>query len=700
MKRVFGYIFITLIWLEAVYHIAIFGMNTVQPMLLGAFAFLLAAVETLGVGFAKKRGINIGILWVMQGINFLLFAVQLVYHEIFTQPLLLEIALITGKDALTEFFGVAVDGVIRSTIPLLCMMVSLVVMAVLLKKKVLPLNQYGKTEWLLNGGFTIVGFSMICFLLMGAYYYEEEFYIEYQEFYAPAEIVKEYGVLPLFSRQLMPDVLPEKVVDVWQGGIPIIENTEATEELGTESDSSEMVGEEVVTKPQIDTSPNVLKIDFNSLIEKGDNNIDVLAEIMQNMTPSKKNAYTGMMKGYNLIYITAEAFSPYAISEELTPTLYMMMNSGVVVKDYYVPLWYTSTSDGEYVNMMGQLPDGMHSFRRSQNNSYPYALPKYFEAEGVKSYAYHNNTLAYYNRHLTHPNLGYDYKASLIGNLSKEVWGDRIFQMEGASLWPASDYEMAVATAPEWIDDDRFYAYYMTVSGHTNYNFIGNRMAMKNKGLVEQLNYSEQMRAYIACNYEVERMLTYLIEVLTEAGKLDNTLIVLSADHHPYGMQNVKEEMEAFNGTTMTDLDVQKNCLIMWNSQMEPVVVEKTCSSIDIIPTILNLFGFDYDSRLFAGRDMLSDSPSMVVFGNRSFITDDVIYDAATNKVTSRRGAEISSAYIEAMKSYVKTMFQYSAGILRYGFDQAVYDVQLKIPEGVEEPETELRPGIGPIIVE
>ena len=243
---------------------------------------------------------------------------------------------------------------------------------------------------------------------------------------------------------------------------------------------------------------------------------------------------------------------------------------------------------------------------------------------------------------------------------------------------------MMVGTVPEWIDDERFFAYYMTLSGHTNYTWAGNQMARKNQELVSHLPYSEQMKAYIACNYEVERALTYLVEQLEAAGKLDTTLIVLSADHHPYGMKDVKSEMEAFNGTSMTNLDAQKNCLVMWNSQMEPVIVEKTCSAMDILPTIMNLFGFDYDSRLFAGRDMLSDSPSLVVFSNRSFITDSVIYDAPTNTITNRTEIAVSSEYIEAMKAYVKTMFQYSAGILNYGFDAAVGAAQ------VEEPEIQL----------
>lgn len=673
MLRIFMYIFLSLIWFEAVYHVAIFGLVGIQPMLMLGFALLFSAIEALLVNLTKKHAANLAILWVVQSFNAFLFLVQLVYHEIFTQPMLLETAFITGMDAITDFWSVALDGIVRCLGPIVLMMLPLILMAVLLKKKVLVLEQYQKSDIIKHIGFIFGGIAMVMLVLVGGFYSKDDFYTDYQEFYAPNELIREYGVLPLYSRQVMFDILPEKTTDLsdWQDAMM------STEEVyGTEADTE--VEDEVVMGPVIDTSPNVLNIDFDALYANGDNSIDKMANIMQSMVPSNKNEYTGMMEGYNLIYITAEAFSPYAISEELTPTLYQMVNSGVVVKDYYIPMWGTSTSDGEYVNLMGQIPDGQHSFRRTQYNTYPYALPKYFEAEGVKSYAYHNNSLTYYDRHITHPNLGYDFKAALSGGLSRSEWGSQIFEMEGARVWPSSDYNMMVATVPEWIDDERFYAYYMSLSGHCNYSWTGNSMSAKNRDLVSHLECSEQMKAYIACNYELERAVTYLVEQLTAAGKLDTTLIVISADHHPYGLKDVEAELEAFTGTEMSALDVQRNCLIMWNSQMETVHVEKTCSSIDILPTIMNLLGFEYDSRLFAGRDILSDSPSMVVFLNRSFITDQVIYDAPTKTVISRTGEEISSEYIEAMKSYVKVMFQYSAGILNYGFDEAVYNAQIK----------------------
>ena len=665
MTRVFGYIFATLIWLEAIYHMFVFGFKGVNPLLMVAFAIFVAAVETIFVRISKKNGLNLGIFWFVQVLNIFLFGAQLVYHNIFTVPLLLETAFITGGEAIKDFWSIAVDGIINSMLPIVLMLIPLIGMAILLKKKLLSMERYTKNDFIKNGCAIAIGLLSVVIVLAGAYYLDGESYAEYQEFYAPDEIVREHGVLALYSRQLMFDILPEKEVDLlgWQDELGVTEDTEVGEEdLG----------------PVIDTSPNVLNINFDLLYENGDANIDKMTDIMLSMTPSKKNEYTGMMEGYNLIYITAEAFSPYAVSEELTPTLYKMLNSGVVVKDYYIPLWATSTSDGEYVNQFGQIPDGQHSFRRSQYNTYPYSLPSYFAAEGVTSYAYHNNSLSYYDRYLTHPNLGYDFKAARLGKLSGDVWGHKVFPMEGAKEWPASDYNMMVATVPEWIDDERFYAYYMSVSGHCNYTWTGNKMAYKNRELVQHLTCSEQMKAYIACNLELEKSVAYLVEQLTLAGKLDTTLIVISADHHPYGMQNIEAELEAFTGTDLSALDIQRNCLVMWNSQMETIEVDKTCSAIDILPTIMNLFGFEYDSRLWAGRDILSDSPSMVVFSNRSFITDKVIYDSPSGTIISRTGEEITNEYMSAMKAYVKTMFQYSAGMLNLNFENAVYNAQIK----------------------
>lgn len=370
------------------------------------------------------------------------------------------------------------------------------------------------------------------------------------------------------------------------------------------------------------------------------------------ISPDPENEYTGMFEGYNYIMITAEGFSPLAVDENLTPTLYKLIHNGFVFNNFYVPLWHTSTSDGEYIACTGLVPDGAHSMRRSAVNDMRLAFGNQFAKLGYKTMAYHNNSYTYYDRNKSHPNLGYTFKA--IGNGLKLPFNG----------WPRSDYEMMVATIPEYINSEPFHTYYMTVSGHMEYTFVDNSMASHNKAAVADLPYSNNARAYIACNYELEKAMTYLMEELEKAGIADHTVIALYPDHYPYGLE--KECIDELAGHTVEEqFELYKSCLVLYCAGMkENVIVDKYCSSLDIAPTVSNLFGLPYDSRLFAGSDILSKKEGLVVFDNKRFITDRVMYDTATQKVTLLKNTPVSQEYLDRMILEVKQKFAMSQGIL------------------------------------
>ena len=272
-------------------------------------------------------------------------------------------------------------------------------------------------------------------------------------------------------------------------------------------------------------------------------------------------------------------------------------------------------------------------------------------------------------------------KASKLGDtaqlkkdgISEAMWNNYLFPMENPEAWPASDYNMMVGTIPEYINADRFHVYYMTVSGHVNYSFTGNRMARQNKDAVMGLDMSENAQAYIACHIEVDKALQYLLEQLELAGKLENTVICLSADHYPYGM--TQEQYNELAGKDLSgDLDVYRNSLILWNAGMEePVIVDKACCSVDVLPTLLNLFGFDYDSRMYAGRDIFSDEEGLVICNDKSFVSDTVAYNRKEKTTTwlKELPQEEKDAYMTAKQLDVKNRYLFSAYILRNNY----YDI-------------------------
>ena len=434
---------------------------------------------------------------------------------------------------------------------------------------------------------------------------------------------------------------------------------------------------------------NVLDIDFDALAA-GESNETIrgIHEYMDSLTPSQQNEYTNYFAGKNLILITAEAFSPYVISEELTPTLYKLANNGFVFNNFYQPNWTLSTTGGEFSVMTGVIPNWIknsNSFKVSANNDMPIGLGWMFGELGYNTLAYHNNSYTYYSRDKTHPNLGYDFYG--IGNG---------LEMPDGSLWPQSDLDMMVATVGGYIQDyvengTNFHAYYMTVSGHCNYNWGGNDMSKKYRAVAEAAypNYSESVQAYIACNLELEAAMSYLVGQLEAAGIADETVIVLAADHYPYAM--AEGDVDYYNELTgLNDSEKltsrYRNTLIMWCGEMEePVIVDTPCSSIDIVPTICNLFGLDYDSRLYSGRDIFatnyvaneySNCMPLVIFANTGFgnswITAAGTYEASTKTFTPNEGVEVPDGYVKAVNRLVQAEYSYAKQIIQQDYYSVV----------------------------
>ena len=103
----------------------------------------------------------------------------------------------------------------------------------------------------------------------------------------------------------------------------------------------------------------------------------------------------------------------------------------------------------------------------------------------------------------------------------------------------------------------------------------------------------------------------------------------------------------------------------------EPIKVEKISSSLDLLPTMLNLFGVEFESRLLMGRDILSDSDSLVIYSNRSFITKYGKYEALTNKFEPfgelDEGFDVDT-YIRNINNVIYNKYQMSKLILDNDF--------------------------------
>ena len=414
-------------------------------------------------------------------------------------------------------------------------------------------------------------------------------------------------------------------------------------------------------------SYNVIEsIDFTALADSTDSDIlKATDEYLANATPTRKNNYTGLLKDYNLITICAESFCPWFISEELTPTLYKLSHTGILFENYY-GTFQSVTTNGEYTMCMGLYPDMSRtktdsSFNVAGTNYLPFCLGNALKGMGYQAWGYHDYIGDFYNRNITHANMGYTFKAADSGLAMKIDW-------------PSSDLEMMEASVDDYINSgEPFHAYYMTFSGHYQYNW-DNAMSAKNRDAVKDLPYSEPVKAYIACNLELEYALKYLMQRLEEAGVADKTCIVLTNDHYPYGL--TEDEYNELAGQTLdTTFEKYRNSFICYVPGLsENIVVDEYCSTADILPTLLNLFGVDYDSRLLAGTDVLSSGIHAAVLSDKSFLTKTFRYDAGTETVIpADENTTVSGKLAEAYRLYVDSRFQLSGNILNSDYYAHVF---------------------------
>ena len=427
--------------------------------------------------------------------------------------------------------------------------------------------------------------------------------------------------------------------------------------------------------PAVNYGVNALNLDFAALSQDSsrsdaDRRIDAY---LSSLMPASKNKYTGIFQGKNLILICAEAFSKEVIDEERTPALYRLASGGIQLEDYYQPFWGGSTSTGEYSFLTGIIPTRSDAMALSIGHNMYFTMGNQLQRQGYFSRAYHNGDMFYYSRNQTHPNLGY----------SKYIARNSGMENAVSEAWPPSDLEMFDYIAPGIVGKSPFSVYVMTFSGHCNYAYNSNAMSYKNREFGESLPFSDTVNAYLAANQELEYALEHLLSSLEEAGIADDTVICLTSDHYPYGLQkssawdNKADHLQELYGFAPDSNPARDHSsAIIWCGCLEkgePITVSAPCSSIDLLPTLSNLFGLEYDSRMLAGRDVFSDAEPLVVWNDRSWLTERGYYDGETHQFTPADGFTDDPAYTKRINSLVTNKMAYSEYVVQHDYYKSIF---------------------------
>lgn len=659
-----GFYFFTLIYLELLLHIIAFDALTGSFAYTAGFSLVFACGLALITSLLPQKARSF-FTWLLTCLLILLYGSQIVYY--FAFGTLYSVAQMQmGGAAVTSFWRETLTTIVKN---LPWILAALVPVIALIGLRLFRCRMFGPSPAIWKVGLLVlaVAAQLICVscVKIGGTGYFSNYYFYTSNSTTADQAASRFGLLTAFRL----NIFGAGADSAGDTGYYIPEATTAqTDPEQTASVPTQAEEEPDQTAPtQVQTEPpteptepeyNVFTIDFDALNDMTSNKkYEAINNYCASLPGTNKNEYTGMLSGYNLILVCGESFATAAIHPEVTPTLYKMANEGFVFTNFYNS-FPNNTIDGEYALCMGLFPDTSrdkagNSFLYSRNSYLPFCLGNAFQEHyGVQSYGYHNNKGDYYSRSASHKNLGYKMKFKGSGLTFT------------AKAWPTSDLEMMEQSVDDYINQDIFSAYYMTFSGHMSYNVNTNGIAEKNWDTVSHLPFSEEARSYLSCNVELDNAMKYLLERLEEAGIADRTAIVIVGDHFPYGLTDA--EYSELIGYEIDDFSKYKSSAIFWVGGMdEAVIVDEYCCNVDILPTILNLWGFNYDSRLLAGTDILSDSQHVAVRIDKSFYTDKVWFNTNTGEIRYLVDeSTLPANYVENLVRTIETKFSISADIL------------------------------------
>ena len=374
-----------------------------------------------------------------------------------------------------------------------------------------------------------------------------------------------------------------------------------------------------------------------------------------------ENSYTGLFEGKNLIYILAESLDELAIDPEITPNLYRLKTEGLYFNNYYSPVYNASTADSEFVLNTSLFPSidyGVAAYNYG-NNTYPYTIANAFQKENYFTNSFHSFHSFFYNRENMHTSLGYStfYDIEKLNlNYDTEGWQEGVDWIDDINLMR----NMLNVSSQK----DPFFSFVITVSGHLPYN-AGRRGLMEYFNQLKEYEYLEPYTFYLSAQKKLDDSIGLLFEELEAKGILDDTVIVIASDHYPYGMDT--ESLKTYGFESGYDFEKYRVPLLIWSNDIEAQEVNTMISSLDLVPTLLNLFGLD-QNKVYFGSDVFDENhKEIVVLKDRSWATPSIYYDSKSNtviKMDESLSQEMVDEQVKLNNAYVYDLFNVGQKIL------------------------------------
>ena len=363
---------------------------------------------------------------------------------------------------------------------------------------------------------------------------------------------------------------------------------------------------------------------------------------------------TGAFAGKNLILIMMESVDDWLVTPEYMPNLYRLEQEGVYFRNYYAPIFLAAaTFNSEFTANTGMIaPEYQVRNSYYAEHALPYSLANLFRDAGYCARSFHAANPSIYNRGQIHLNFGYE-SYNDYGDLGMDDY------MLDSQLLRGYD---------QIVSDEPFFSFIITYSGHGPYTTEQQNISEPHLDRARAvIDYStvpytteaqkEEYTRAVAQAMETDAFIGGLRERLEADGHAEDTVLMLFTDHYCKYFSDV-ELISAIKGET--DRNMLSNVpFVIWTEGITPQVSEKYVSTMDIAPTIVDLFSLDADLRYYIGNDMFGPDGGVVYFRNYAWY-DGKTYDTGNDAS--------SNPAVLAMREQVREQLNVSQDTFRYDY--------------------------------
>lgn len=363
-----------------------------------------------------------------------------------------------------------------------------------------------------------------------------------------------------------------------------------------------------------------------------------IQDYFANRPEKQDNAMTGLLKGKNVILVLMESMDDWMIGEH-TPTIQRLMEDGICFTNFYTPCYGSiRTFNTEFCTNTGSFLSSQGGYAFDYvTNGYEQSLASQLSREGYSAEVFHYNDPSFYSRGVYSLAMGYGRYvcyADFIQDLDEDTQTQLLYDDQLL-------FDEETLAAEFFRDEEKTLNFIITRSAHLSYHYneVLSYWGLKKYPQYRGLTGNEETDCALLKARLVDDLFERLLEELENAGQLENTVIIGVTDHYTYGYKDM-DSLYALSGTEQ-DLLLERTPCFIWSADLEPMVVDKTLNTSDLLPTVLNLMGVKTENT-YLGQDAFDDRyEGFVPFADGSWISGGVAYDSGTGVIMDLQGNEV-----------------------------------------------------------